>query len=461
MGQWYSGFRPPPGLWLDEDTEPAAKELISWLLKTVDSVLEMDFWIDSWATSSHHHRQSCHECQRIHDETIRNIPTFLTNADACILIAGVADNEFQRGWILLESTAARAMGKLQGVAISKDITSLSDGLYSLDYICSEEKDGNLIPILCSVRECLAAFEEDRPTSVFEKTENSEWLKNEIIRILTEQESVSVTEHCEKLLTFIRSKKVCEKIDVSDVFAGRILMNIMTIGIRGIVLSALRTSRKVFPLEHGILGANDVLKACIYSCIVVHKHSNYDASRGILNLWFEIMELSSLGKGLIDDNQRNWMAELKTAASTLKYWYADKENVIDITPQDIALEKSIDRPNPEVNDLVEPNENDSSISVLFENEELYNAAIMKVINACNHRIRKLGLGDALELNFLERTPENNLKGLKIIMHDGRLWGDVCQTLVKLSEQFQRPIRVESISKIPKSDLRNSEHFILDF
>jgi hypothetical protein len=446
--QWYSGFLPPPGLWLDKDTRPAAKALLEWLIETVDRVLEMDLWIDSWTIPLESHRAMCPRCEAIYQETIREIPRLLREADACVFLGGFAQDEHTRGWIQFEACAARALERLQGTKLSQSINDLYQRLYALDYHCTNEYDGILIPRLLADHRCDEERERSFPEWTFGREHPSHLVVRELAATMLTESSEGLVKHVAKLLEQIRSVKTCRMVAFPPIHAGRFLVNSMMHCVYGLVASSVRERGGLMPYDQHSL---TYLKACIYASIVRSKHDSQTAARCIIGMYSTLIATPLLPHEKQGEASGDgWANELAIARETVRYWLADEENTIDITVMDL-LEGSHEEVYPDNPDSSLEVEQEIELTILAAGETEFYELFGAVVKRGSAAITRLGIsGTGISLQPGDRWQ------LTILLHDGRLWEEVRDGL-RAALADKTPVVVESLRGMPLNALARFPEF----
>jgi hypothetical protein len=452
FSQWYSGFRPPPGLWLDKDTRPAAEAFLAWLIETVDRVLEMDLWIDSWAIPLESHRAKCSECQAIYHETIREIPRLIREADAGVFLGGLTKDEYTRGWIQFETCAARAIGRLQGTKLSQSIDDLYKRLYSLDYYCTNAYDGILIPRLFAEQRCEEERERSFPESAFGREHPSHSVVRALGATMLADSGEGLVRHVAKVLEESRSVKTCRTVAFPPIHAGSFLINSMMHCVYGLVASSVRAQGGRMPSDEHKL---TYLKACIYASVVRSKHDSQTAARCVIDMYSMLISTPLLPPEEQDEASADrWANELAIARETIRYWLADQENTLDITVMDL-VEGTHEGLYPDNVDGGQKAQEKIELKITAASEAEFYELISAVSERGGAAITRLGIeGDGLSLEVGDGWQ------LTILLHDRRLWEAVRDALRNaLTEkpsivvESVRGVPLDALAAFPEFDVRN--------
>lgn len=123
--------------------EDASRLFLNWLRDSIDSVMWGLLWIDSFATPTKKHRAQCSHCESAFLQTLTKIPILISQT-TCILLDKLANDETNRGWMLLETSVASASTNLIQLSGSWDARVARRRFESLEFVCSEKGDEPLI-----------------------------------------------------------------------------------------------------------------------------------------------------------------------------------------------------------------------------------------------------------------------------------------------------------------------------
>lgn len=309
------------------DGDDAAVQFRSSLQHSIDATLNASVWIDSFACPHPRHRAACPMCDSVFRSILTRIPEIISHS-TCVVLSGLADNEQERGWMILESCAAYHHHRRVQVDGQWDMDALTSRLDHIDFSCSSFEDGRMLSLIWALTRCRSFLQvQNQVHSVVSAPTDVECVMSMLHRPLgLEIDFANNIENThwqlKELFSLVYSKKFldeCRNHGRNLAFwSGGIAINLATYCATGVLLAACWQKR--IKIESSEWHPMTLVQACIYEFVCRHRQCPDVAAVSVIRHWgkaFCIDTVAHFAIGQHPEHDVHWRA--------LREWHLHWEN----------------------------------------------------------------------------------------------------------------------------------------